>query len=411
MAPVWAAHPVGFSLLTHKGHQYVAFYSAEREMTVAARKLTESKWRFVKLPQKLGWDSHNYIAMAVDDTDHLHLSGNMHAIPLVYFRTKRPMDITSFKRIEHMTGANEAKCTYPQFLRGAKDEFIFTYRDGSSGNGNQIYNVYDSKSQTWKRLIDTPLTDGKGHMNAYFNGPIKGPDGYFHLAWVWRNSGDCSTNHDLSYARSRDLVHWETSTGTLLRLPMTLESAEIIDPVPPKAGLINGDAVLGFDSNKHPIISYHKYDAHGLSQIYQARLEDGKWTITQSTDWDYRWDFSGGGTMDFKVTLTRLAPGAKGELRQSYKYPGHDGEWIIDEKTLKIKGPSKPKTNAPTSESTTSTISDFPGMRVQHAGDSGASGEPGVRYSLRWETLPSNNDRERKPPLPAPTMLQVIREP
>src|SRR5262245_11412001 len=30
VAPVWAAHPVGFGLLTHGGRQFVAFYDAER---------------------------------------------------------------------------------------------------------------------------------------------------------------------------------------------------------------------------------------------------------------------------------------------------------------------------------------------------------------------------------------------
>ena len=30
MAPVWAGHPVGFSIDTAAGRQYVAFYDAER---------------------------------------------------------------------------------------------------------------------------------------------------------------------------------------------------------------------------------------------------------------------------------------------------------------------------------------------------------------------------------------------
>src|SRR5688572_19321925 len=63
--PVWSAHPVGFCLLTHKGSQFVAYYNAEREMTVAARKLPETAWQFVKLPEKVKWDSHNYITMTM----------------------------------------------------------------------------------------------------------------------------------------------------------------------------------------------------------------------------------------------------------------------------------------------------------------------------------------------------------
>ena len=34
VAPVWAGHPVGFDLLTHGDGQFIAFYDAERKMTV-----------------------------------------------------------------------------------------------------------------------------------------------------------------------------------------------------------------------------------------------------------------------------------------------------------------------------------------------------------------------------------------
>ena len=57
VAPVWAGHPVGFDLLTVEGRQFVAFYDAERRMTVAARKLGDPAWRFARLPSTLGWDS------------------------------------------------------------------------------------------------------------------------------------------------------------------------------------------------------------------------------------------------------------------------------------------------------------------------------------------------------------------
>ena len=64
----------------------------------------------------------------------------------------------------------------------------------------------------------TPLVDGEGRGNAYFVGPTQGPDGVFHLTWVWRDTPEAATNHDLSDARSRDLVHWEKSNGAPLKL-------------------------------------------------------------------------------------------------------------------------------------------------------------------------------------------------
>ena len=37
----WSGHPVGFDLLTHGDRQFVAYYDAERKMTVGMRVLEE----------------------------------------------------------------------------------------------------------------------------------------------------------------------------------------------------------------------------------------------------------------------------------------------------------------------------------------------------------------------------------
>ena len=123
VAPVWAGHPVGFCLLTCDQRQFIAFYDAQRKMTVGARTLDSDRWQFARLPSKLGWDSHNYVTMAVDNDGLIHLSGNMHCVPLVYFRTARPWDVTSFERVAEMVGRNEKRCTYPRFLRGNDGAF------------------------------------------------------------------------------------------------------------------------------------------------------------------------------------------------------------------------------------------------------------------------------------------------
>lgn len=300
---VWSGHSVGFAMITQHGRQFVAFYDDERRMTVAERTLESDRWHLVRLPSNLVWDSHNYIAMTIDDDGFIHLSGNMHAAPLVYFRTSKPLDIDSFHKIEHMTGKEEGRCTYPVFFRGTRNELIFTYRDGVSGNGSQIYDVYDLKSREWSRLLEKPLTGNDGHVSAYLSGPTRGPDGYFHLIWVWRNTPDCSTNHDLSYARSEDLVNWETSSGRPLTLPITTKNGEVVDAVPVNGGIINGAEHLGWDLAKRPVITYHKFDEKGMTQAYAARLESGKWRIYRISDWDYRWEFRGGGSILSEIGL------------------------------------------------------------------------------------------------------------
>ena len=160
-----------------------------------------------RLPSTLGWDSHNYLALAVDRAGQLHVSGNMHVAPLVYFRTTKPGDLSTLAEAP-MTGEREQKVTYPVFLRDRLGRLIFRYRDGRSGSGDDLYNVLDEATGRWARLLPTPLTDGQGRMNAYCTTPQLGPDGLFHLCWVWRDTPDCATNHDLSYAQPPDLVHW-----------------------------------------------------------------------------------------------------------------------------------------------------------------------------------------------------------
>jgi hypothetical protein len=266
IAPVWSGHPVGFALLTHAPFQFAAFYDDQRRLTVAQRRLDERKWTFSKLPDTTGWDSHNFIALAADGDGYLHLSGDMHVMPLKYFRTTKPWDVSTFEREQKMVGLNEQSATYPRFFRGASNEFLFTYRDGGSGNGNQIFNIYDLKTKRWRRLLDGPVTDGEGERNAYFDGPVKGPDGWFHLAWVWRESPDAASNHDLSYARSKDLIHWETGGDKPLKLPITLKTSDIVDPVREKGGIINNNTKIGFDNQGRVTISYHKYDAAGNTE-------------------------------------------------------------------------------------------------------------------------------------------------
>jgi hypothetical protein len=408
VAPVWAGHPVAFALLTHAPQQFVAFYDANRRMTVASRPLDSQRWTFQVLPSTVGWDSHNASEMAIDDDGQLHVTGNMHAVPLVYFRTTRAGDVTSLERVAHMVGdgALERRVTYPRFLRGPANELIFTYRDGFSGSGNQIFNVYNGPARQWRRLLDQPLTDGQGKMNAYPVGPTRGPDGFFHLVWVWRDTPDCRTNHTLSYARSRDLRSWETSGGKPLVLPITIETGEVIDDVPIDGGMLNGNTMIGFDSQKRITVSYHKFDRAGNTQLYNARLEDGRWRIYQTSDWEYRWAFAGNGTIGREIDVGPVRVGAVGALTQSWRHVRYGTKlWQLDETTLKPIETLDPPPAHPAGLS--EPESNFPGLAVRWQSDAGASPDPKVRYELRWETLPTNRDQPRPKPWPPATMLRL----
>ncbi len=381
---VFATDPDEESGFTAGKRQYAAYYDKFRRMTVASRILGSRKWEYRVLPSRVGWDSHDYITMAVDGDGNLHVSGNMHCEKLVYFRTVKPGDISTLERFP-MTGKLEDRVTYPRFLTDNEGNLIFTYRNGSSGNGMRLFNKYDRKTHKWERLLAKPLLDGEGKRNAYPLGPLRGPDGFFHLVWVWRDTPDCATNHHLSYARSRDLVHWESAFGKRVELPITLREKSLwVDPIPSGGGIINGCERLAFDGDKRPIITYHKADANGWMQIYAARPEGGMWVLRRLTSWKKPVIFGGYGSMGFigiRISgLNRVGPGL---FTMTYRHRDYGrGRLMIDGKTLR---PLKKKIPVPPllPRKLERPRSRFKGMGIRRAWDLGGSGEKGVRYLLQ----------------------------
>ena len=397
---VWSGHAVGFSMITHPPHQFVAYYDSARMMTIAQRKLGESQWKKKSLSETLGWDSHNYIALVLDSKGYLHVSGNMHADSLVYFQASTPYDVMSLTRKEQLIGRQEDRATYPKFFSDPMDNLIFTYRDGGSGNGNQIYNRYDPNTQRWSRLLDEPLVDGKGERNAYLHGPVLGPDNYYHLIWVWRDTPHAETNHDLSYAKSKDLVHWEQSDGTPQPLPITYENCEIVAPVPVKQGMINGNIAIGFDLEYRPVVAYHRFDSLGHTQIYNARREQGEWKTYQLTDWNFRWEFSGKGSLNKRVNVYPITEENEQLTQKQYIDTIGVRNFLIDAEDLSIVKELPGAKEYP--ERLERVRSTFPGVQVNMATNRTPEGDV---YVLRWETLSRNRDRPREGKIPSPSPL------
>jgi hypothetical protein len=421
---VWSGHPVPFALLIERGYQFIAYYDAERRIVVAGRRLStepsaaHDAWTRVRpdgrpVPKRdhpsnaVGWDSHNSLQLALDRDGNLHLSGNMHADPLVYYRTRVPFDLATLERLDRMTGDREDKTTYPNFFQNTAGDLLFRYRDGGSGNGSDYYNIYDSTQRTWNRFLDTPLHDGEGERNAYATTPLMGPDGRFHMVWVWRETPDAATNHTLSYARSRDLLHWETSAGQPIVRPITLAKSDIVDAAKPGGGLINMVRDLGFDAQGRPLVSYHRYDARGNSQAYVARPNTtGGWEVRQLSNWNFRWAFSGGGAIPGEVHLGRPAPQKDGTVLVDYttKAAG-SGRWKLNSETLAViaKLPPVPSVIPASLRTVRST---FPGLSVQFL----TRHSDGRTWVLRWETQGKNRDKPHAT-TPPPSELRLYEFP
>ncbi|WP_291370003.1 BNR repeat-containing protein [Cyclobacterium sp.] len=413
---VWSGHPVGFSLMTHGDRQYIAYYNEDRHMTVGQRNLDEETFELYTLPvfareegegtsTILNWDSHNSVTFGIDKEGFIHLSGNMHVHPITYFKSSRPNDISSLVQEMEMVGRDEKRCTYPKFMTTREGELIFHYRDGGSGNGNEIYNIYDTESGQWSRLLDSPLTDGKGEMNAYASQPSLHEDDWYHMYWVWRDTPDCETNHDLSYIKSPDMINWYNAFGEPVSIPVTIDQRSVIvDPIPPGGGIINLAAKLCLDENQNALMAYHKYDEAGNLQFYVARAKDGEWTYRQVTDWNYRWEFSGRGSIDFEVRVGAFERREDGNYELGYHHVEYgEGSILLDKDLNPIGEVLKP-------ESYISGLKpeiDFPGLEVRSASDMGHPAN-GKTYLLKWETLPRNRDRPHPEPLPGPSQLYLL---
>jgi len=408
VAKVPASFPVNFALYTAGEKQYVAFYDSNHRMTLACRELNDTIWDFKQLDSKVGWDSHNYLTMMVDDEGYIHLVGNIHSSQLIYFRSAAPFDIHSMQALHAMTGKEEDVTTYPVFMRGPKGELIFHYRYGRSGSGYEVFNLWNAEKRQWTRLLDRPLTDGRGQMNAYMQGPTLGPDGYYHLIWVWRNTPDCATNHTLSHARSKDLMHWESIRGEKVELPLTIDYKELfVDTTPVNGGLINIGIKIGFDCIGKILIGYHKYDAEGNTQLFLARFVGEKWLNKQVTTWNYRWDFKGYGTIVNELLIESPMPLNRGKnVAYAYHHIKYgDGQVVVANKTLKPITVQPIETPYP--RDIDNVRSSIPGMIVNKVFDTGEAVK-GTQYLLRWETLSPNRDQKREKDLPPDTMLELV---
>lgn len=398
-------------LLTHGDIQYVGYYNADQQMVIASRTVGTDTWIKQPLPESIGWDAHNTIAMAIDRDGQLHVAGDMHNVPLIYFRTTTAGDITTLTKIASMVDAStENSMTYPVFLYSGDGALIYNYRNGGSGNGSSYYNIYDESTQKWSRLFDQPLFDGQGLYNSYPSAPALGPDGNFHMVWVWRDTADAATNSHLCYARSKDMVNWTTIAGDKITLPIVYSTAGVlVDPVPNYGGMLNGAPRIGFDAKNQVLISYYKFDRDLNTQVYVAKPtgKSNAWSITQVSRWTGRYLAQGIGAIPGVPVVSAVSTLPDGNLQMQYNYIDQSGIWIMDPGTL------IPFTEAAVPVSLPAEIttlrSTFPGMQVQVRGDLGSSGSSNEKYVLRWEALPTNNDRPRNPPYPDPSPLQVYR--
>lgn len=310
IATVWAGSSARYSAIRDDHILYIGYYDINRRLSVMALDLNtmESNIRRSNIKYD-GWDSHNAIEMALDNKKILHIAANMHASPMTYVRLNVGRDFkrARFRYVHHMTDLPEDQVTYPRFYK-SNDKLFFMYRQGRSGNGDTYVNYWNGRK--WLPVSSTPIFDGENVRNAYPFGPAQGDDGWFHFAWVWRSSPDVADNCCVQYGKTQDFAHWFDVDGTPIDTPVRQNETAMVDDVQPKNGLHNYLKVT-LVNNQTPAITYMKYDAAGVMQLFLAVKGSNGWKRSQLSNWNRRWEIGGRGSIGLKIGFSGLEPCAK----------------------------------------------------------------------------------------------------
>ncbi|WP_210116339.1 BNR-4 repeat-containing protein [Hymenobacter fodinae] len=293
------------SVVTHKREQYTAYYDSLGYVLLAKRRLPAGAWQVQRTKYKgKVQDAHNVISLMVDGRGYLHLSFDHHGNPLRYCRSTKPGGL-ALTELLPMTGQQEQNVTYPEFHRFPNGDLLFVYRDGSSGNGNLVLNRYSPATQTWSRLHSV-LIDGEGKRNAYWQACIDGK-GTIHVSWVWRESPDVASNHDIAYARSLDGGKtWQKSTGAPYQLPITEATAEYAARIPQNSELINQTSITTDAAGTPYIATYWRPAGTQVPQYQLIYLAGKEWKTAQISQRITPFSLSGAGTKKIPISRPQL---------------------------------------------------------------------------------------------------------
>jgi hypothetical protein len=264
------------SLVSHGETQYIAYYDKDGWVMLGKRKLGTTHWQLERTRYRgNAADAHNSISIMVDGDGYLHMAWDHHNHSLRYARSVSPGSLELGEKLP-MVGTDEKSVSYPEFYRLPDGDLLFFYRDGGSGRGNLVVNRYHSARAAWTRL-HTNLISGEGQRNAYWQAFVD-HHGTIHVSWVWRESPDVASNHDLAYARSRDGGRtWETTAGKPYTLPITALSAEYAAWIPQNSELINQTSMAA-DKRGNPFIaSYWRAAGETVPQYHVVYHSGTEW--------------------------------------------------------------------------------------------------------------------------------------
>jgi hypothetical protein len=293
------------SLVSYKDTQFIAYYDSDRHVVLAKRKTGTAKWILKQTPYTGNVnDAHNMISIMIDGQGYLHMAWDHHNHPLRYCKSVSPGSLELTEKMT-MTGDTEQKVSYPEFHKLPNGNLLFFYRDGGSGQGNLVINRYDIRTKKWERLHSN-LIDGQGQRNAYWQAFVDSK-GTIHISWVWRESPDVASNHDMGYARSTDGGRtWSKSTGEKYILPINASTAEYACRIPQKSELINQTSMFADASGRVYIATYWREAGDSVPQYHIIYKQGSQWKSQSLGFRKTAFSLSGGGTKRIPIARPQI---------------------------------------------------------------------------------------------------------
>jgi hypothetical protein len=277
-------------LLTYKGYQYAAWYTADRSAVVGRRKLGTATWQTVRLGHKLRYDdSHNVISMGISKVDgRLHLNMDSHSDGFTYVKSAAGLmdNPSGLNWTASRFGAPQStldglaltsQFTYPQFISTPEGRLQLSYRAGVSGNGRNALAEYNGTRWTalgeWTSSTGTYTSEhgSSPARNMYLHGIDYDRKGRLHAFFTWRErsgavmcNGGGITNHDTGYVYSDDRGRtWRNAAGTVVGTTGRADKVSVndtglvVDRMAPDHSLMNQESQATDSAGRpHAIISY-----------------------------------------------------------------------------------------------------------------------------------------------------------
>lgn len=299
--PIYRAN----SIVSDDNYQIATYYNESGNVVFAKRKVSSQEWD-IYITDLVGNcnDAHNSISIGLDGDGYIHLSYNQHSAPLMYRKSISPYSFDFSENQYMISEIEEQKVTYPEFYRKSNGNLLFAYRTGYSGNGNLVINEYDKNSHKWVRVQDN-LLGGEGQRNAYWQMYLDNNDCMF-LSWVWRESADVATNHDLCYAKSFDCINWMDSFDRAYTLPISEGNSEIAWKILPSSELINQTS-MAVDTNGHPYIAtYWRMPSDTVPNYYVVSNNGSFWICKEVYKRITPFSLSGIGTKRVPISRPKI---------------------------------------------------------------------------------------------------------